>query len=226
MQVNSRGNQALLVDTGKSVTSPQIGNCEFRRKCKQHLSGLTLEPFLKHPHDGNGEISQARVSCLPPDSCTNSHFRTEQYPHLYLSKPSEQTDDTPLLIPTGEKLYQCELCDKHYTKKNALVRHSRSHTGEKPYKCTDCNKCFGRMDSLRKHQKNIHTGVRILTCSCCNRHFSRKCDLTKHLLTRTAKRIHKCMHCDRSFARRCDLTRHLPIHTRMRTYGVLSRFDN
>ena len=207
MQVNSYGNQTFLVDTGESDASPQIGDCDSRRVCKQHFSGFTLEPFLNYPHDGKGEISQERVSCLPPDSYTNSHCGTDD-PYLILFKP----DDTLLLMPTDEALYQCERCDKRYTKKNALVRHRRSHTGEKPYKCTDCNKCFRRMDILRRHQKNLHTGERVLICRCCDRLFSRKCDLTKHLRLQAAGRIYKCMWCDRSFARRCDLTRHQRSH--------------
>ncbi|NXN91402.1 Z354C protein, partial [Rhinopomastus cyanomelas] len=37
------------------------------------------------------------------------------------------------LIHTGEKLYQCEACDKSFTTRSILNRHLRIHTGERPY---------------------------------------------------------------------------------------------
>ena len=43
---------------------------------------------------------------------------------------------------TGMKLYECDICNKRFTRGSHLVRHTRTHTGEKPYKCDVCTKNF------------------------------------------------------------------------------------
>ncbi|CAL4104217.1 unnamed protein product, partial [Meganyctiphanes norvegica] len=56
-----------------------------------------------------------------------------------------------------EKPYQCNLCDKAFTKKNIFKTHQWIHTGEKPYQCKQCDKIFSRNNILVRHQR-IHTG--------------------------------------------------------------------
>ena len=213
MQVNSHGHQSSLVEG--SVVGPQIGNCGSRWECKQHLSGLTLEPLLKQPDDGKGEISQERVSCLPPDHHTNSHLRTNPQPRFL--EPSGQTDDPPLLM--DKKRYQCDLCDKRYTKKNALVRHHRSkHLVELPYECTYCHRRYGRSDTLKMHQQIVHTNENIHKCRYCERCYARNCDLKKHMRVHTGERPYKCRQCDKSFALKTNMKKHQRVHTGERPY--------
>lgn len=41
---------------------------------------------------------------------------------------------------TGEKPYQCKICQKRFTQKSSLNTHQKGHSGEKPYACDFCGK--------------------------------------------------------------------------------------
>ena len=38
------------------------------------------------------------------------------------------------------KRYECDVCNKRYTRPSRLVEHKRKHMGEKPYECDVCEK--------------------------------------------------------------------------------------
>ena len=50
---------------------------------------------------------------------------------FYSIKRSDET----LRIHTGEKKYQCKVCNKLFNQSQLLKHHMRIHTGEKPYQC-------------------------------------------------------------------------------------------
>lgn len=63
-----------------------------------------------------------------------------------------------ILCSSGEKPYQCswEGCNWKFARSDELTRHYRKHTGQKPYECVLCQRAFSRSDHLALHMKR-HT---------------------------------------------------------------------
>ena len=67
----------------------------------------------------------------------------------------------------AKKTYQCSDCDKRYSRKNDLGKHSQVHTGEKSkktYKCSDCDEAFSQIKTLNSHRQ-VHTGEKTYICT-------------------------------------------------------------
>ena len=73
-------------------------------------------------------------------------------------------------IHTGEKSYQCQICQKRFSQCSSLTRHARIHTGEMPYQCQICQKRFSQSSTLTLHAR-IHTGEKSYQCQICQKLF-------------------------------------------------------
>lgn len=58
---------------------------------------------------------------------------------------------------SGERLFKCDVCGKHFATNEYLKCHKQCHMGAKPYKCGVCGKTFGLRASLAQHS-NVHAG--------------------------------------------------------------------
>ena len=59
---------------------------------------------------------------------------------------------------TGERPFQCKLCDKTFAQKTSCIQHIRGHDDRFKLKCTVCNAKFVHVTSLINHTKKHHDG--------------------------------------------------------------------
>ena len=57
---------------------------------------------------------------------------------------------------TGEKKYQCKLCDKKFAKIETCRNHIRTHDDKYKFKCSECDKTFAQFPRMKKHSLDKH----------------------------------------------------------------------
>ena len=76
----------------------------------------------------------------------------------------------------------CLSCPKTFSSKSALQRHVTIHSEGKRFACEACNKEFTRKDVLKKHSAAVHSENQngSFGCNSCNKIFKWKHSFQRH----------------------------------------------
>jgi len=118
-------------------TPAQPGSPPHRR-CVQHTPAQPGSP----PHRGC-------VQHTPAQPGSPLHRGCVQHTH---TQPGSQE-----VINSKKGLFNCETCNKRFTKLSSLISHELVHTEERRIVCEICQKVFPSASDLRVHRL-IHTG--------------------------------------------------------------------
>ncbi|XP_014652712.1 PREDICTED: zinc finger protein 517, partial [Ceratotherium simum simum] len=136
--------------------------------------------------------------------------------HVEESPQEDGGYQSPLLsaahkIHSGDKLYQCPVCQKPFKHNSLLLLHQRLHTGERPFECRECGRAFSRKSNLTLHQKT-HTKEKPFACMECGKAFRRSYTLNEHYRLHSGERPYRCRACGRACSRLSTLIQHQKVH--------------
>ncbi|KAH6934985.1 hypothetical protein HPB50_002668 [Hyalomma asiaticum] len=110
---------------------------------------------------------------------------------------------------TGDKPHVCQVCERPFSRLDALKQHLNRHTLETPYVCSVCGQGFYSRSGLSRHRfKHMDATEYPIQCTQCGKTFTGKYHLKSHLVTHTHEKNYACDLCGGKYARRNALTKH------------------
>ncbi|XP_069675329.1 uncharacterized protein [Periplaneta americana] len=106
--------------------------------------------------------------------------------------------------------FQCEFCDKGFTRQSQLQSHLYQHTGILPITCSYCQLRFRTQRDLKRHERS-HSNIYACDFPNCEEMFQRRVHLLKHITVHHPSEF-ICDVCKKSFKTKCRLLVHMAVH--------------
>ncbi|OQR76826.1 hypothetical protein BIW11_03001 [Tropilaelaps mercedesae] len=142
--------------------------------------GLLMARSPPFPSDLVGGVRSASASSDVSSRDGGSPF------HAFSSARGWTEEEDPKRRKTKEDtlssgtIYNCDRCEKVFSKQSSLLRHKYEHSGLRPHKCEVCSKAFKHKHHLTEHRR-LHSGEKPFQCIKCLKRFSHSGSFSQHM---------------------------------------------
>lgn len=107
--------------------------------------------------------------------------------------------------------YRCKVCEKKFSYKRTLQKHSQIHLKIKnlnTFKCDICGKSYLRENIFNKHKIKCTGTIKTYPCDTCNKQFKSKYKLKEHMYTHMKGNSFTCEICGKYYKTKSILKKH------------------
>ncbi|CAG9805127.1 unnamed protein product [Chironomus riparius] len=172
-----------------------------------------------HPVVSQESILQFKVekdnneSCIVDEDIQNRSLDPKEFEFENPFNEHDTDEDENKL----KQNYQCDKCNKTFTRLTHLKRHQLSHNESRSLQCTVCSKGFTRLDRLNHHMLSNHSESKPFHCEVpdCKKGFLKEEHLKKHIESKHSEGIREkeiCSFCHKTFSSKKYLKTHMKVH--------------
>ena len=126
-------------------------------------------------------------------------------------EPNPEEDMAEPSRKRTKREHQCTLCNRNFSAKSSLKRHTKLHTDKsKKHICKSCKSDFKTRQDLVRHQDKVHIKEKVHKCDQCPKRYMSKHSLTNHIkVFHLKKKEFFCSQCRVEFSQKTSLVRHI-----------------
>eukprot|EP00092_Neocalanus_flemingeri_P036870 GFUD01040132.1.p1 GENE.GFUD01040132.1~~GFUD01040132.1.p1 ORF type:complete len:761 (+),score=93.35 GFUD01040132.1:160-2442(+) len=180
----------------QSVRKPLV--CDVCKKSFKYLRNMKAHVY--HIHE-----KQNDCVCL----ICGQNIKTSSNLKRHLAEKHKVINSDKALEETQPKnVFNCDVCNKLFSRRGNLDAHKIIHSGYKKHKCDKCGKQYSTVSNLNQHLQ-VHTDhQKEFQCNECQKTFLTKSNLERHVQGVHEHRIFSCDFCDKEYTRSDYLKAH------------------
>ena len=156
----------------------------------QHLIQTPALQIVGVP-SGSSHVSVPGTGTLPSQAQKHDNTLHNRQPDLSAHHPLANLGATAARQPNG--MFKCPWpgCDREFSARQPMIRHSYIHTDQRPHACHLCNARFRCASHLKRHTR-LHLKERPYVCPECHKSFVDHTNMVRHRVQHHQARPYVC----------------------------------
>ncbi|XP_037876911.1 zinc finger protein 235 isoform X1 [Bombyx mori] len=198
----------------KSFQRPSL-LLEHRVHCIDEKSNIELD-IDKYDQSTNKQLVDNKAEKENATKILKEKYETKM---TNSNLDNSKCDEKYSIVSSGDQFkFKCNLCEKSFNTKKAVVRHIVSHTNERPFVCNICGRTYKTSGEILRH-KRIHKSAELICSYECGYRTSYRGALKTHEKTHQPSQYnYKCETCGKGFQVLTMYKQHQNVHEGLKPF--------